>query len=470
MIKPLLALLGAAAVTLGAGASGCAHSQSSTHSTGASSFNFEDQIQPIFAKKCTSCHGPVRAAENLRLDSWAYLFEGADDGEAVIPYDAENSLLLEITTRRVNKRHPAELEADTLTQNEVAVIRGWIESGAQNKKGKIAYTDSQHLLYVCNQGDATVSVIDMDANVVIRTVDLQRLGFSPNAKPHHVAVEPGGEYWYVSLIGDDAVLKFNRKNELVGRTDFERPGLLLADPVQNLLIVGRSMKAVNPPQRVGMIDRGTMEIDEVDVFIPRPHALALSADGRFLYTASLAANQVVTMNRETEQVDLYNVPGRIHTLVQFAISPDGSTLVVGGQMTGMFLFFDLEEPDAPKVVDSVRVAAGPWHPIYSADGNFIYVGNKGENKVTVINANARAVAAVISGRGIAQPHGSALSPDGRFLYISSNNVSGFYSPRYDLGDNANVGTVAVIDTGSRRIVKVIEVGRNASGLGSVAGG
>src|SRR5690606_37575309 len=34
------------------------------------------------------------------------------------------------------------------------------------------------LLYVCNQNDATVSVVDMATNTVVRTVDLQALGFS----------------------------------------------------------------------------------------------------------------------------------------------------------------------------------------------------------------------------------------------------------------------------------------------------
>ena len=66
------------------------------------------------------------------------------------------------------------------------------------------------LLYVCNQNDATVSVIDMATNRVIRTVDLKQLGFSANARPHHVAVEPDGSFWYVTLIGDNRVVQMWR--------------------------------------------------------------------------------------------------------------------------------------------------------------------------------------------------------------------------------------------------------------------
>jgi DNA-binding beta-propeller fold protein YncE len=468
MIKSLL--LSLLSVSLSVGIISCTSSRAQPTTEQPSTIQFEETVQPILEAKCSSCHGSSEAAEGLRFDSWSELFAGSDDGEAVIPFDADNSLLLELTTHSGSTSHPAELGKDTLTYFEVAAIRAWIELGARNKKNEVPFSESSHLLYVCNQDDATVSIVDMEANVVIRTVDLQKLGFSANAKPHHVAVEPGGEHWFVSLIGDDAVLKFNRQNELVGRTDFERPGLLLADPTDDVLIVGRSMKAVNPPQRIGIINRHSMEIEELDVFIPRPHALALSVDGRFLYTASLAANQVVTMNRETEAVDLYNVPGRIHTLVQFAASPDGSTLAVGGQMTGKLLFFDLTNPDAPEVVDSISVAAAPWHPVYSRDGSFIYFGNKAANKITVVDAAARAVAAEISGRGIAQPHGSALSEDGNFLYISNSNLNGQYNPRYALDDNSTVGTIAVIDTRSRRIVKVVEVGKNPTGIGATTAG
>ncbi|MFV1981531.1 MAG: c-type cytochrome domain-containing protein, partial [Rhodothermia bacterium] len=203
MIKSFFALAGAVVVSMGLTA--CAHSQSGAQTSGSSALNFEQDIQPIFSAKCTSCHGASRAAEDLRLDSWEYLFDGADDGEAVIQYDPDNSLLVEITARLAGGNHPSELKGDTLTSDEMTAIRNWIENGAKNKKGAVPYTGSRNLLYACNQGDATISVIDMDANVVIRTVDLQKLGFSPNSKPHDVAVEPGGEHWYVSLIGDDVV-------------------------------------------------------------------------------------------------------------------------------------------------------------------------------------------------------------------------------------------------------------------------
>jgi len=58
-----------------------------------------------------------------------------------------------------------------------------------------------------------------------------------------------------------------------------------------------------------------------------------------------------------------------------------------------------------------------------------------------------------------------VRPDGRYLYISSNNTRGSYTPRFPLGDNERIGTVTVIDAGTGEIVKVIEVEESATGLG-----
>ncbi len=158
--------------------------------------------------------------------------------------------------------------------------------------------EGTRLLLVANQNDATVSVIDMERNVVIRTIDLQELGFSPTAKPHHVAVEPDGSHFYVSLIADGKVLKFNLEYELVGQADFETPGMMAVHPTEDLLYVGRSMAAVNPPMRIGEIRRSNMNLEEIDVFYPRPHAIAVNNEGTYAYTASLAENQLVSVNVE----------------------------------------------------------------------------------------------------------------------------------------------------------------------------
>ena len=321
--------------------------------------------------------------------------------------------------------------------------------------------DAPEYVYITNQGDATVNVIDVSTNTVAHVVDLKELGFDAGAKPHHIAVEPDGAHWYVSLISAGRVLKFTRDNELVGQAEFEVPGLLELDPSSDHLFVGRSMAAVNPPQRIGMIDTNTMETEELEVFIPRPHALAVAPNGKFVYSASLAENRMTVINIETGDAEFHDLDGPTHTLVDLQISPDGKTMVAGGQLTSRFFFFDAENQAGVPIQKIIDVDAAPWHPVFNREGTRAYFANKMADKVTILNMETREVEAVIEGNGLAQPHGTALSSDGRYLYVSNQNMNMAYTS----ANGSNPGTVVVIDTQTAEIVKVLEVGTLPSGAG-----
>ena len=436
---------------------------------------YED-VQRLLDAKCTSCHTGADAARGLRLDSWRALIAGSDHGEAVIGFDATRSLLIELTTKLVGGPHPAEVGREPLNDVEVALVSEWIDEGAPSETGEIPFADAQHLLYAANQSVAVVSVIDMETNQVIRTVDFQKYGLRENASPHHIAVEPDGSYWYVSLIAANQILKFDRNNDLVERIDFLRPGLLALDSYGENLYAARSMAAVSPPQEIGVIRRSDMTFEEVGIFLPRPHALAVRHGEGTVYTASLAVNQIASFNPEDEAVELYELGGdRPHTLVGFAVSPDGRWMVGTTELTASVFVFDLDRLPAMGPVDTFAVNAAPWHPVFTPDGRWVYVGNNRDNTVNVIDMETRTLAKVIEGIGLAQPHGAAVSPDGRFAYISSRNLEmseeqggagHVYTPRYDLGDNARAGTVVVIDTESQEIVKIIEIEGYGSGLGA----
>ena len=317
------------------------------------------------------------------------------------------------------------------------------------------------LVYVSNQDDATVTVVDAGTLEVLTTVDLEALGYGANAKPHHVVA--AGDRWYVSLIGANRVLQLDRGNRVLGEAEFEAPGMLSLDPNSDRLLVGRSMSAVNPPERIGIIDRESMAVEELSVFFPRPHAVASHPTLPVAYSASLAENSLAVIRVQDEHVAVEPIApspagmhGGVHTLVQWAVSPDGQTLVGTGEMSGQLLVYDLSDPLVPKAVTQVNVRARPWHPVFSPDGSEVWFANKGANSVTVVDTDSWAVADVITGEGLAEPHGAALSADGRYVFVSNNNLRGGYP-----GD---MGTLVVIDRAAREIVKVIPLGRNPTGV------
>lgn len=325
------------------------------------------------------------------------------------------------------------------------------------------------LAYLTNQNDASVSIIDMEAMEVVETIDLTALGYTPNAKPHHTAVEPDGSYWYVTLIADGRILKFDRENRLVGEATFETPGLLALDPTSDRMYVGRSMAAVSPPQRIGIIDRSEMTLEEVGVFFPRPHAIAVHPDGQPVYTASLAENRLAALEPVEEAMELIDVPGPHHSFVELAVSPDGRIVVATGEMSDELLVFDLIDPMDPTLIKRLEVNAAPWHPVFTPDGRELWFGNRNANTVTVVETATWTVADVIEGEGLAQPHGLVISADGERVFVSNENLNNSYVPpgvEPPEGDveGAFPGTVVVIDARSREILKVLEVGHYASGM------
>ena len=333
------------------------------------------------------------------------------------------------------------------------------------------------LIYVTNQDGASVMAIDADRHEVVATVDLQALGFSSNAKPHHVVADPDGRFWYVSLIGENTVLKMDAAtNTIVGRSTFEVPGMLAYDLETDRLFVGRSMSAVNPPQRIGVIDRDDMSVEEIAVLFPRPHALASNPRSVHVYSASLADNRMATVDPAEEDVRIqefmeamdhsahagmdHSGGDMVHTLVDFAVSPDGGTLAGTGEMSGRLLVWSLADPGQPRLSRELDIGPRPWHPVYSPDGREVWIPSKTNNTVTVVRTDDWSVERVIRGAGLAEPHGAAFSPDGRWVFVSNSDTRNEHP-----GEG---GTVVVIDAQSKAIVKVIPVGRNATGIGTRA--
>ena len=320
-------------------------------------------------------------------------------------------------------------------------------------------------LYVPNQDDATVSVIDPASRRLLRTVDLRRYGVGDKAKPHHVQVEPDGSAWYVTLIGAGKVLKLDRNDRVLRTADMEVPGLIALHPSKDLMFVARSMSAVNPPPRMAVIRRSDMAVlDEVDLLFPRPHGLVVHPQGAVVYVASLGTNQIASVGVDAGEVRLLDVAGSPHGFVQLAVSPNGKLLAATAELTDSLLIFDLSKPEAPRLLRGLAMPDGPFEPAFTADGRTIFVTALNANRVAVVYTRDWSVTVLPEHAGYGQPHGLALSPDGSHLFVGNRHQAGALHDHAG-GRPTAPGTIVAICVGSRSVDTVLSVGNYAAGLG-----
>jgi DNA-binding beta-propeller fold protein YncE len=367
----------------------------------------------------------------------------------------------------------------------LSVVGGWyVAALVAAAAGAIPLDSTAHgqaagaKLYITNQSGASITVVDQDKLAVDTVIDLTRLGFTSNAKPHHAAVERDGSFWYATLIGDGKVLKFDRTNRLVGQVSMETPGLLAIDPVHDSLYVGRSMTAVNPPKSLGVIRRSTFTmVEEQEIVIPRPHALVTTRDGKWVHTASLSENRIASLETATARVTLTTLPGATRSMVQFTVSPDGTRLIVGGEISNSVIVFDLTKSPPFTPVVELPVGGKPWDPVFSTDGKLAYFSLFGENAVAEIDLGTGRITRKLTG-DLAQPYDMILRRDGKYLFVVNQNTGGVkpgqsahdhmpgMSTTPASGATSSTGWLSVIDVATGTVVKTMMLGAGPTGMGA----
>jgi mono/diheme cytochrome c family protein len=94
----------------------------------AEAVNYYRDIEPILKENCASCHQAAMAAGGLSMDTPENVLQGGASGPSVIAGKAQRSLLYTRLTDTTAKRMPP---AGTLTEEQLAMIRAWINLGAK---------------------------------------------------------------------------------------------------------------------------------------------------------------------------------------------------------------------------------------------------------------------------------------------------------------------------------------------------
>lgn len=87
--------------------------------------------RPSFRTSAPAVTGPQKQKGGLRLDTYAAVMQGGEDGAVVVAGDLKKSPLYKaITLPKEQEGHMPPPKKPQLTEDEIAKIKSWIEKGA----------------------------------------------------------------------------------------------------------------------------------------------------------------------------------------------------------------------------------------------------------------------------------------------------------------------------------------------------
>lgn len=103
--------------------------------------HFEKSVRPVLVETCLKCHGAEKQEGKLRLDTREGALRGGDTGPAIVPSEADKSLLIAAIRQTGDLQMPPEKK---LTDEQIAAFERWVKLGAPWPKAPLASPKSNN--------------------------------------------------------------------------------------------------------------------------------------------------------------------------------------------------------------------------------------------------------------------------------------------------------------------------------------
>jgi YVTN family beta-propeller protein len=292
-------------------------------------------------------------------------------------------------------------------------------------------------LVVLNKSAATATFIDVASGTTVATLPTGR-------GPHELAITTDGR-WAASTdySGGNSLTVLDVANVRVVRTidlsRYSRPHGAFFLPGDSILVVtseGTGNVVLVHPLRgdiVGVIGTGNA----------RSHMVAVTGDGRTLYTGNIQAGTVSRIDVASRRVTAtFDVPAQPEAIT---VRKDGAEVWVGSNATGVVSIVDTETGAVDSPLSGFE---WPYRILIVEEHGLVVIPDLGRHVVRFVDYESRTDISRLElpGEG---PQGVALTADRGTLFLSLSGT----------------GQVAVIDLSTRQIVRRIEAGPTPDGIG-----
>lgn len=105
--------------------------------------DFAKEVYPIFKEACVKCHGPEKQKGKYRIDTKEGAFKNGDSGPFIVAGSSEKSPFIHMVAGLIDEGlmpPPSDKpgESEKLTNEQIGILRAWIDQGAIWPDGPIA--------------------------------------------------------------------------------------------------------------------------------------------------------------------------------------------------------------------------------------------------------------------------------------------------------------------------------------------
>ena len=288
-------------------------------------------------------------------------------------------------------------------------------------------------VYVPDGRSNSVTVIDPKTFKVISR-------FSVGRMPQHVVPSYDLKTLYVVNDVGSSITPIDPKTSLPGeRISIQDPYNLYFSPDGKSAIVVAEVK-----RRLDFYDPHTWQLrSSLSVPCRGINHMDFSSDGRFMLAACEFSGDLLRIDLVAQKVI-----GKLHIggmPQDVKLAPDGQVYFVADMRAdGVYVI----SKDIPEVLEFIPTGKGA-HGLYpSRDAKFLYISNRGEGSVSVLEFASRKLVAKWQIPGGGSPDMGSVSSDGTQLWLAGRSN----------------GEVYVFDTVKAKLIKRIKVGRGPHGL------
>lgn len=425
--------------------------------------NYPGNVNSVIQANCMGgdCHSKSTTSNaGLDLSTWEKMTSGSIYFNDVIPFTAVKSHLFgHVNTN--SSLGPVLTPTMPLARNHLSAadqmtIFNWINQGAKSADGKIPYSEATKKIFVVNQNEDMVSVIDADTKRLIRIISV-----GTQYRPAAIAMMPDLKTFIVAMAGAKGVI---RKYDAANYSS-------LGECISNLV---PSDIAITPDgskgymtddsysgNRFGVFDPLTMQLTKTisSPLLVEPLSVAVSPDGKYAYICGHGSDNIVRIDTRTDSVmgcltlgtdvpvPVPNGYSRKYLPQKIVISADSKTMYVTSENTSEVVVFDLTRDS---IIARIPTPILPCGAALTPDGSELWTAEWGSSKVHVISTATNQVLTEIDSVG-KDPHAITITPDGAFAYVVCEFSAGGGSHNHGTGGQAPSSYV-VIECKTRKIV------------------